>query len=162
MNTALAAWRACFVRRWHQNPEMSAEDDLICAHQGRCAVLVMALFPDHSAALLRAAIVHDLGESAVGDIAAPSKDRKPVWLMAHAQAEVAALADLGFRVDLDDLDAARLKLVDRLDAYLFAALRRPHLTARDGWRADRKRIEELAFDLNVATPVFMMLRGVAT
>lgn len=126
-------WASGFARRWHMNPAMSQFEDFNCAHQGRCAVLVMTLFPDHSIGLLRAAITHDAPEVRVGDLSRDLKDCGGEVVEQHAALEFRVLAAMGFAQDLSVLDRARLKLVDRLDAYLFVQLRHPVEAKRNGW-----------------------------
>ncbi len=128
-----ALWATGFTRRWHQNPELSHLDDLTCAHQGRCALLVMAIFPDHSLDLLRAAVTHDAGERWVGDLSAPFKRVGGPLIKQHAQLEEEILAKIGFGFVLGYFDAQRLQLVDKLDAYLFVQLRAPDVLKRNGW-----------------------------
>lgn len=131
---ALTAWRAGFVRRWHANPDMAHLDDLNAAHQGRCAVLALKLFPSWvNFGLLVACVTHDLGESVVGDLPYTRRDRS--FAAALDEAESVVLADMGFpeKDQLPPLQARRLKFVDRLDAYLFARHRAPHVLTGDGW-----------------------------
>ena len=160
--TPLDIWRGAFTRRWHMNPDLSHLDDPICGHQGRCALLVLLLFPDASRDLLRAAVTHDQAEAVVGDLAMPFKQRGGDLVAAHAALEAAQLAQMGLAVDLDRLDAFRLTLVDRLDCYLFAALRVPHVLARADWIAAGDAIYDLAVELGVGPVVAAMLQGART
>ena len=66
------AWLAGFTRRWHSNPDLCATSDAVAGHSGRVGVLAHLLFPDSSKSLIVAALLHDLGESGVGDVAAPA------------------------------------------------------------------------------------------
>lgn len=128
-----ALWASGFTRRWHMNAAMSCFDDYNCGHQGRAAMLVIVLFPDHSHALLRAAVTHDAPESQVGDLARPFKECGGDVVVAHAALEAQILKLMGFDQGLSHDDAARLKLVDYLDAYLFVQLRNPLEVTRNGW-----------------------------
>lgn len=166
MNSIRDLWRSGFVRRWHMNPDMADCGDTTAAHQGRCAMLVIALFPDHSRELLHAAVTHDAAEVVVGDLSAPFKragGRAAEVALAHAEVEAEVLERVGLAVDLDELDAARLTLVDRLDAYLMARHHRPQILARDDWREDRERLLDMATELGVfaqMVALFALARGV--
>jgi hypothetical protein len=157
MTNPIDIWRASFVNRWHMNPDMAHISDPICGHQGRCALLIMALFPDHSADLLRAAIVHDLGESIVGDVSAPQKEKGAKWLQLHAISEQSALDDMGMQIELGSKDSQRLRLVDKLDAYLFAKLRAPQIMGQAGWLSDAGWLDGAASALNVGPIVNAMV-----
>jgi hypothetical protein len=60
-------WHAASVRRWHQNPALAHTHQTIADHQGRCVLLLLALHPAPSLALLRAVATHDIGERVAGD-----------------------------------------------------------------------------------------------
>ena len=66
-------FRASFVRRWHTNPDLAQTVDTLAGHGGRVARIILNLWPDASKALLQWALVHDDGESVVGDVPAPAK-----------------------------------------------------------------------------------------
>lgn len=128
-----AVWSSGFVRRWHMNPAMSCFDDYICGHQGRCGQLVISLYPDHNADLLRAAVTHDFGESRVGDLSRPFKECGGDLVAQHAALESRVLTAMGFNKKLSRFDSMRLQLVDYLDAFLFVQLRHPAEAGRNGW-----------------------------
>ncbi|MCF7700537.1 hypothetical protein [Loktanella sp. M215] len=153
----LDIWRGSFTRRWHTHPDLAVHDDPICGHQGRCALLVIVLWPDHSSELLRAAVTHDMGEFRVGDLPAWLKEEAGDLIEDHAAAEHRALAAMGLLVPLDDDDRVRLHLVDKLDAYLFARHRVPHVVNHPAWRAARMRIFEAAAQTGVWTAVESMV-----
>jgi hypothetical protein len=52
--------------------------------------------------------------------------------------EAQALNDMGIDMPLSALDRARLKYLDRLDAYLWAEHHAPHLMEWDEWQAASK------------------------
>lgn len=135
-----ALWATGFTRRWHMNPAMSRFDDYICGHQGRCAQLVILLFPDHSIELLRAAVTHDAGESRVGDLSRPFKDCGGDLVTLHAALEAKVLKAMGFAQDLSTMNTLRLVLVDHLDAFLFVQLHHPAEADRNGWPEARQSI----------------------
>lgn len=150
---AFVLWSSSFTRRWHMNAAMSHTEDFVCAHQGRCGLLVMVLFPDHSIQLLRAAITHDAAEYAVGDLSAPFKAAGGDLVAKHAALEDRILDEMGFGNTLDELDQRRLKLVDRLDGFLFVNLRHPHEVGRNGWPDVRAWITQEAEALGVGNIV---------
>ena len=126
-------WASGLARRWHMNAVMSDVDDFNCAHQGRCAMLVIVLFPNHSLALLRAAVTHDSAEFVVGDLQQPFKAEGGDLVADHADLEGDVLARMGLAFYLNEFEQRCLKLVDRLDAFLFVQLRAPHEARRNGW-----------------------------
>jgi|TARA_R110002049_G_scaffold45609_9_gene133008 hypothetical protein len=132
-----ALWMSGFARRWHMNPAMSHIEDFNCGHQGRCAMLVITLFPDHSVELLRAAVTHDAPEVRVGDLSKDMKKCGGEAVEAHAALERRVLTAMGFAEALSSFDRKRLKLVDRLDAFLFVQVRHPAEAGRNGWPEDR-------------------------
>jgi hypothetical protein len=142
-----ALWATGFTRRWHMNPAMSCFGDYNCAHRGRGAQLVITLFPDHSIALLRAAVTHDAAESSVGDLSRPFKECGSDVVAAHAALEAQVLRAMGLdeHLTLDDADC--LQLVDYLDAFLFVQLRNPLEATRTGWPAAREWLLWRSHDL---------------
>ena len=128
------AFRAGFVRRWHTNPDLAHTNDRIDGHAGRVARIILMLHPSPSLALIRAALIHDDGESVVGDVKAPTKDAFPVIADALEEMEVQAVWDIwGSGPLLSSDDLAWLKFADRLDAYMWAAHHAPHVMGGDGW-----------------------------
>ena len=151
-------WCSGFTRRWHMNPALSWADDYICAHQGRCGMLVIALFPDHSLNLLRAAITHDAAESRVGDLSRLFKDAGGAVAAAHAALEAECLRDMGLDWDLTPLDQKRLKLVDVLDAQLFCILRAGPEAFSPEWLTALNGLYDKAHRLGVRARVVELVR----
>lgn len=149
--------RAGNVRRWHSNPDLSHIHDTNDAHQGRCGVLVMTLWPDHSHMLLKAAITHDLGECVTGDMNGQIKHENPDLAEMLAQIERRYLAKWGFDFDLTDTDARRLYLVDKLDAYLVVKSRAPWVLIRADWKQSYSRILNMADSLGVKSHVLEII-----
>lgn len=150
---AFLLWSSGFTRRWHMNAAMSHAEDYVCAHQGRCGLLVVVLFPDHSHGLLRAAITHDAAEFVVGDLSAPFEKSGGELVARHAALEDRIRGAMGFGDALSDLDQRRLKLVDSLDAFLFVNLRNPAEVGRNGWPDTRSWIVQEAEALGVGEVV---------
>lgn len=157
-----APWLAASTRRWHTNPVYAATNDRVDAHSGRVGILILQFMPDAPAGLLRAAIVHDLGENAVGDIASPVKRKNPDLYAAVEALEVEALAEMGFAFpDLAPNLAALLHLCDGLDAYLWAVTHRPDYVARrPAWRAMFARLQANADALGLRCKFNEIVAGV--
>lgn len=152
----LAIFRAGFVRRWHTNPDLAHTVDRIDGHGARVARIIIALHPGPDVALLKAALIHDDGESAVGDVKAPTKDKFRVIADALDELEYIASAELWghWQEDLSPNDAAWLKFADRLDAYMWAAHHAPHVLDGDGWPEAREWLCEQAVALDCVTVGF--------
>jgi len=143
-------FRAGFVRRWHSNPDLCHTVDRIDGHSARVARIILALHPSPSAALIRAALTHDDGESVTGDMSAVCKGAH--WQLAEQMARVEYIArtDLwGLDPDLGNVGYIWLKFADRLDAYMWAAHHAPHIMDRDGWPELLAWINETADVLGV-------------
>jgi hypothetical protein len=123
------------VIRWHTNCWLSGTNDRNAGHQWRVACYLRKLHPKITLDLMTAALIHDGGEWAVGDVSATVKDKYPdlaVWL---AKIERDALeAIFGAFPDLPEHDARWLHFADRLDSWVWA---KHHNTPmdRDGWPA---------------------------
>lgn len=61
------SFRASRVKRWHTHSYMIYEDT-VGHHSHGVAMILLILHPAPSAALLKAALIHDLGEKKVGDM----------------------------------------------------------------------------------------------
>ena len=127
------AFQSGCVRRWHTNPDLAHTNDRIDAHSGRVARIILMLNPSASAELLRAALIHDDGEIAVGDMKAPLKDSRPDIAKALQEIEDAHLADLWGVIVLNETESRWLKMADRLDAYMWALRHCPQTLESDGW-----------------------------
>lgn len=138
---------AGLTTRWHTNPHLAQTCDRLDGHQGRVARLILALFPDASRDLLIAALTHDDGESVTGDIPAtyPKSDR-------HKVAEAFAQRDIwgsGMPL-LSYTDGQRLRLADKLDAYMWAEHHAPAVVLDNGeWSEAWQEIVKLAVELGV-------------
>lgn len=146
------AWYAAFVRRWHSGeaaPFLGHTGDTVGYHGARMAILAIHIFPDASAALIRACITHDLGEYIAGDMAYPVKVRNPQAAAALACIEEQCLHEMGMHVSLSPEDGRCMKFLDFLDAYLWAQHHAPQLMAQPGWVAYRSRLDEMAITCGV-------------
>lgn len=153
----LGAWEATFTRRWHRHAYLAATHDPICAHQGRVALLAVVLFPT-AHAVHRAAIMHDMGEAAVGDVPNPVKNANPDLKAALDRIEAEAMAAMQLpAVTLDDRERDMLRLCDKLDAILWARHHRPDLMEEPGWRGDVQEVRGLMWQLGVGDRVSAVL-----
>ena len=155
MNQIARVFRAGFVHRWHTNPDLCHTVDRIDAHQGRVARLMLALWPETTAAALHYALTHDDGESVVGDAPATSKGAFDA-VMAEASARRSIWPGL---VDLPAEDLARIKFCDRLDAFMWAKHHAPHTLKADGWPEARQWLQEHASDLRITWQVSAILEA---
>lgn len=112
------------------------------------AILALHLWPDASRELLVACIVHDLGESATGDIPWPAKEASTVLRGEISAMEAEALAYMGMPLGISGpINQARLKYLDRLDAYLWAVHHKPKLRKRKKWRKAKAWLDDQAKEL---------------
>lgn len=161
MTDLQAIFNAGRVRRWHCNTALSWTDDYLDGHQGRCARLALALFPrDH--VLIAALLKHDDGERSTGDIPWDVKRRMPApilrWLNeqeAHSSFTLWDFEDVDFGIP----DPQRMSLCDRLDAYMWAAHKAPHVLAQSDFRDMRNEIEALAIACGVIDAVLPVIGG---
>ena len=138
-------WLASFVRRWHCNSDLAHTNDSIAGHGARMAILALTYWPDASRELLVACVTHDLGESVTGDIPFGAANKDPYQ-------EQTALAEMGFGQPLSETDHARLKWLDRLDAYFWAMNAAPWLRKRADWKVAAKWLTDHAPDAICAPP----------
>ena len=158
----LKAFRAGFVRRWHTNPDLAHTNDRIDGHSARVARIVLMLHPNPSVALIRECLIHDDGESVVGDVKAPTKDANPKWAADLASMEMDARSRLWGRsekANCTDLDYRWLKFADRLDAYMWAKHHAPHVLSGDGWPRALEWLEATATAFEVLDQVRSAIGG---
>ena len=152
----IKAWEATFTRRWHRDAFLAETHDPISAHSGRVALLALMLFPTRHA-LHRAAILHDMGEAAVGDVSWQVKRDHPDLREALERIEREAVRALGLPdVDLDAHERDMLELCDRLDAYLWARHHKPEQMADDHWITSRDELRAMAWRCNVGWILLQM------
>jgi len=157
------AFRAGFVRRWHTNPELAHTNDRIDGHAGRVARIILMIHPKPTVDLIRAALIHDDGESVVGDVKAPTKDKYPVIADAIAELEYFATCEI-WGVDLTyfdqtGMDEKWLKFADRLDAYMWAQHHAPSVLSGGGWPEARAWLEGQAIALGVSDHLHQTIGG---
>lgn len=164
MNRILRIWRASFTRRWHQNFDLCHTADPVGGHQGRTALLVLGLFPKASRALVVAAVTHDQGEVASGDMSFDAKKRFPdlaetLWMVEGEEIEEQGLAGYD---NLQPKEFKALKLCDWLDAWLWMMRHARHLYARSDWQEQLRLCRRSAEDLGVGAEVEAMIDAEVT
>ena len=145
----LKVWRATLVRHWPKNADLYDSGDLQHGHAGRMGVMALALWPAEPD-LACACMMHDMGEGGdgPGDVCGGWKARHPERAKLVAEWEAEAYAELGLPTFKKD---PRVHLLDRLDRYLWVALKAPHLTATDEWRQARRDIHALTMPLDTTS-----------
>ena len=123
--------RSGYVTRWHTNPDLPAQEN--SSHQWGVAVILMAEHPNPSLNLIKAALLHDVGEIAVGDLPAPFKKGNPEIAAAHKAAEDKARIDMCGHFNLNKTEIKWLKWADGMDAYNWMMKHNPSLADKDGW-----------------------------
>tara|TARA_B100000678_G_scaffold289414_1_gene299899 strand:+ start:1657 stop:2211 length:555 start_codon:yes stop_codon:yes gene_type:complete len=114
------------VRRYHTAHVL--DHQRIDAHSWGVAMVIMLLLPDETmrrAALIEAALVHDLAEQQWGDIPAPTKRALPTEMRSRlSQLEDDELAANGFHVNLTTAEKRLLKIADAADGALHCIVER--------------------------------------
>lgn len=75
MNNFLDLYQAGAVKRWHT--KLTIKDQDLAAHQWGVAMILMHIYPEAPAYLIKAALTHDLHESVSGDAPYPFKRTYP-------------------------------------------------------------------------------------
>lgn len=151
------------VMRWHACTSLTLQrsGDTTDAHSARMARMALWLWPDASRDLLAAIVCHDVGEGGpggTGDVPGPSKVGAYGDAIIERQWEVEdERGILRLMVDLPVSDAIRLRFLDRLDAYRFAASVAPWELSGDGWPEARARLLRQAGRLGVRDKVEAVL-----
>ena len=106
------------VKRWHTRhsipPQTTAD------HSWGVAMILLQFCPNPSAALLRAAIIHDCGELVTGDIPGNFKRSNPELTKSLDALEDKAVADLGIaRPVLTSEEELWLDFADKFEAWLY-------------------------------------------
>lgn len=150
----LAHWRGD-VRRWHANPCKALRDsgDTIHSHQARCVMLLLRLHPDPASDLIKATLHHDTAEQITGDVPYGAKRMFPAICRELDKAESQIAIAMEIPQPWGSHDTYWIKLVDRLDAYLWAFDVAQSETLRDDWLAALDDIYDMADGLGVLKKV---------
>ena len=147
-----ALYNSSFTQRWHTHPRLARMGQTLGHHQWGCAALLSQLHPAPSSALLLAALFHDVGESETGDTPYNAK-RKHGDLFGAVEKEAQERIS-GHAFVLSDEDQLWLKLVDRLESWMFVALHAPDLLQTADLQSCRDHIMAMARALGVAEQVW--------
>lgn len=113
-------YRAGKVRRWHTHHSMT---QTVADHSHGVALIIINEHPNPSTNLLKAAIVHDLGEWLSGDLPSYGKVANPKLKEVAGAAEASGLDHLGLAMpDLNKEEKLWLKYADLKELYLFAMM----------------------------------------
>jgi len=124
------------VVRWHTNPWLSHTDDRIDGHSARVARLILAMHPDPSFDLIKAALTHDDGESVTGDVPATAKNSRFGYEL-RLEEERARTELWGDDPALTYDEHLWLSFADKLDAYMWAQHHAPHVLRDYDWQEAR-------------------------
>ena len=128
--------RGGYCTRWHANADMADIRETLAEHHARVAQIILALHPAPSLRLIDAALHHDAGEPAVGDVPWPVKRDNPALSAMLHDIEAAERARLGVPEPESADDVAWLKMADRLAGWMHVQHVRPSLLRQDDWRED--------------------------
>jgi 5'-deoxynucleotidase YfbR-like HD superfamily hydrolase len=152
-----------FTVRYHGNARMAHLGQTNGHHQWGVTVLLFKLFGDRidNLAVVWEALHHDTGESGAADVSYPAKQKYPDLAEAAAEAEYEERRSMGVsEAVLTETETAMLKFCDRLESFLFASIRAPHVLADDDWQDLKVWLENQSFALDVAAEVRALLREV--
>lgn len=147
------------VARWHACTSMTLRrsGDTTDAHSARMARMALWLWPDASRELLAAIMFHDVAEGGpggTGDVPSHSKHGEYAAAILERQRDVEESRGIGRLWDaLSGAEATRLRFLDSLDAYRFAAAVAPWELGGDGWPEARAWLMREADRLGVRDKV---------
>ena len=143
-----------FGQRYAMHPEMAWTAQTLAHHQWGVTVLLLKLFPDLSPALLEEALLHDCGEAGTADVSYTAKQNYPALAEVLKECEAVERADMGVPEScLSEHERECLDLCDRLESYLFARVRAPHVLEQANWQALRVGLIQSAARLGVEAQV---------
>lgn len=108
------AYRAGKVNRIHTEPGLHQEN--LAEHSHGVAMCLILLHPDPHGPLLKAALLHDLGEYKTGDLPSPTKKATPEVSDWCDKVQEEFLSSLGIRYpELHEQDKLALHIADKFD-----------------------------------------------
>lgn len=147
--------RALRTYRWHTDPILGRLLQTNADHAGGMCALAIDLWPDASADLLKACILHDAPECVTGDMPRLAKREFPGLAAAIEDATVIVERHHGWQwlealVQRED-DRSRLTFLDSLEPYLFVKLHDPaRLATAEEFIASRNWLFARAADLGIS------------
>lgn len=147
------------VNRWHSHPSRKLRNsgDTVHAHAARCCILLLDLHPTASAQLIASCLMHDAAEGWTGDVPYNAKHRWPMLTSALAWAETDVEMQVGVTTPATQKDRDWIKLVDRLDAYLWMLDVAPEEAASFEWQECQRDLLARADALGVRQKVWAMI-----
>lgn len=150
------------VHRWHASRSHALRNsgDTTDAHAARCVTLLVELNPAASCELIVATAYHDKAERATGDTPwgakFASEDLRETLIFLETRENVRLGIIRWFEALLPN-EWAWLKLVDRLDAYLWCQMIDRAELAKQDWRDAWADILSRADALGVREPVYDLI-----
>lgn len=147
------------VARWHAHPEARLRNsgDTIESHQRRCVLLLKQIKPNASQSLIDAVRYHDEAERWIGDMPYMTKKHFPELAEWLRDAEMQIMKKYGIPQPSSTFDKNMVKIVDRLDAYLWMLDRAPDLAETPDWEDALGDLIELSVDMCVIDEVAQIL-----
>lgn len=147
------------VARWHAHPDsrLRLSGDTINSHQQRCVDLLMRIYPNASQPLIEAVRYHDEAERWLGDMPYMAKQQFSDLAAAMHEAEYCVAMDYGIPQPKTTFDRKMVKIVDRLDAYLWMLDFAPDLAKEKDWIAAFDNLILLSEQMGVAWPVSVII-----
>ena len=109
--------KAGAVKRYHTSATIRTQD--IAAHSWHVAQIIIYIYPQARADLLKAALDHDIGELYTGDIPAPFKWDNPELATQIKSVEATYVHTIGSGVVLSEVEQQVLDFADMLDCLLW-------------------------------------------
>ena len=123
-----AILNAGYVRRWHTTRMFNQN---IAEHSWRMAALAIVRYPNISVELLKAIILHDIGEYRFADIPSPVKNAHPVLRIVEEEIQADFLQELGIeQPKLSHVEEKILKMLDMYEAFCFVSEHEPDKEAK--------------------------------
>lgn len=146
-----------YCTRWHANADMAHIRETLAEHHARVAQILLSIHPSPSLKLIDAALHHDAGEPAVGDVPWPVKrDNSELSEMLEI-VEAKERERIGCSVQLSSDETVWLKLADRLAGVAHVLHTNPMLMKRADWVSDLRHVEEVATSLGCLSKVSTLI-----
>lgn len=147
------------VNRWHASPVEALRNsgDTVSEHHKRCGALARQLFPGRPQSFYDAVENHDAPEYFLGDPPTGIKDRFPDLGSAYKTAEAVIIREHNIPQPGNEWERHAIKMIDRLDAYLWMLKHAPEQDGINGWEKTFAAITFAAHDFGVHWDVIEMI-----
>ena len=160
MSRILEVWNSD-VNRWHAHRDhwLRNSGNTDDSHAMRCVRLLYVLNPNASRELILAVAFHDVGERKSGDVPWGAKQDAT---MRHVltRLECDEIDRLGMGVAITSEEYGWLKMVDRLDAYLWVSHVAKHLLRTPEWELEALQMVDRARECGVEDVVVALINEV--